>query len=187
MAEKLSRLLRNAVLLAIPLTLAVLAAWCGCERVGRGEPPRRIVERDTVWLPDTILVFVPTTVARKTVRDTVVIAPILPAAADSARIDKDSAAVSLPVVSRHYGDSLYDAWVSGPVDPRLDSLRLYPRNMVVRETVTETHRPSQWGLSLGAGLVAGPGGIGPGVFIGVTYTIPFRSKRKEYNDTIWKR
>lgn len=39
----------------------------------------------------------------------------------------------LPIIQKHYGDSLYDAWVSG-YRPALDSIHVYP--MTVTRTVT---------------------------------------------------
>lgn len=167
MTDKQTRLLRNLVLVA---AAGLSAGWLlgRCSADGGGKPSAESsdtlsVRRDTVTIRDTVAVPYPVPAETRVVRDTVVAAPL---ASDTA----ESAEVALPVVERHYGDSLYEAWVSGPVDPRLDSLRVYPRTMVVTERVTIRDPPPRWGLSVGLGVTATPRGIEPGVFVGVTYT-----------------
>lgn len=179
MTTRQSRLLRNIILAAAAFCAGMACRGCGGrERGADGDGAERVETlRDTVWLTDTINVPVPVPGAERVVRDTVIVAAVVPtdslADADPGP-GPDSAVVSLPVVSRHYGDSLYDAWVSGPVDPRLDSLRVYPQRMEITETVTIARRPSRWGVSFGVGVVAGPGGVEPGVFFGLAYILkPF--------------
>lgn len=82
----------------------------------------------------------------------------------------DSAVVELTVVQRHYADSTYEAWVSGPVDPRLDSIYIYNRSQEV--TVVKQYRPpNRWsvGVTAGAGLTLK--GVQPFVGIGISYAI----------------
>ena len=83
-------------------------------------------------------------------------------------VDSDSVSVVLPVTSKHYADSAYDAWVSGYM-PRLDSIRVYQR------TITNTIHRKQPRLSVG---IVGGYGYGmssrrfePFIGIGVSYRL----------------
>ncbi len=162
--------MRNvAVLLSVACMVSALLYFAPTCLQRHSDRDRVTVVRDTVrdTIRDTVTIAAPSPASMRIVRDTVVIAPV--AAADSGNVD--SAAVTLPVVQNHYTDSAgrYEAWVSGPVDPRLDSLRLFS----LRETVTihERSPPRRWGFSVGAGVTITPKGtIEPGVFVGATYT-----------------
>lgn len=83
--------------------------------------------------------------------------------------DKEGLPVELPTVRRHYADSTYEAWVSGPVDPRLDSLRVYARTTTV--TRREWKPPKRWHIGVTAGYGYGPGGFQPFVGIGISYSL----------------
>lgn len=85
------------------------------------------------------------------------------------RCSNDSALVELPVIQRHYSDSTYEAWVSGPVDPRLDSLNIYGATTVI--TKREWKPPKRWHIGISAGYGYGPNGFQPYVGIGITYSI----------------
>ena len=164
------RMMRNvAVLLSIACVVSALLYFTpSC----RQRPPDRsdtLILRDTVrdTIRDTVTITAPAPVRTRHIRDTVVIAPT--ATEDST--PEASAAVILPIVQKHYSDSAgrYEAWVSGAVDPRLDSLRLYQAKEVV--TIRETIKSKRWGISIGAGVVVTPKGtIEPGLFLGATYT-----------------
>ena len=64
---------------------------------------------------------------------------------DTMYIEKDGGQISLPRQQRHFSQkSLFDAWVSG-YDPKIDSIRIYPKteyrtitNTIEREKI---HRP----------------------------------------------
>ncbi len=65
-------------------------------------------------------------------------------------IVKDSLVyVEVPMEQKHYGDSTYDAWVSG-YRPTLDSLRLYQTTKVV--TVTKTLPPRRFSFGFQGGF-----------------------------------
>lgn len=86
----------------------------------------------------------------------------------------DSATVELPVISRHYVvDSIGEAWVSGPVAPKLDSLRFYlPRYyQTATVTVQQTKPPSRWNISLQAGVGMTPKGVLPYIGIGASFRL----------------
>ncbi|MDE6277855.1 MAG: hypothetical protein K2M06_07080 [Muribaculaceae bacterium] len=122
---------------------------------------------------DTIPYYVP--VARDSIvvryeRATVAQAPEAGSSAGGEpRCSRDSADVLLPVVQRHYGDSTYEAWVSGPIDPRLDSLRVYaPTTIVIQK---ERKPPKRWHIGPTIGYGYTPQGLQPYVGISITYSI----------------
>lgn len=81
----------------------------------------------------------------------------------------DSAVVELEIIQRHYKDSTYEAWVSGPLDPRLDSVNVFARNTVVTKQVWKSSK--RWHVGVTAGYGYGPRGFQPFVGVGVTYSI----------------
>ncbi len=80
----------------------------------------------------------------------------------------DSVHIELPVIQRHYGDSVYEAWVSGPLDPRLDSIRVYERRTV---EVRATAPAKRWHIGATAGYGFSARGFEPYIGIGITYSI----------------
>lgn len=84
----------------------------------------------------------------------------------------DSVAIELPVLQRHYRDSVYEAWVSGPVDPRLDSVYVFPRREYVTiRSVSPQTKPKRWHVGISAGYAATRRGLDPYIGIGVTYSL----------------
>lgn len=84
-------------------------------------------------------------------------------------VGRDSAIVQLPMIQRYYGDSTYEAWVSGPVNPRLDSIRVFARTTTV--TRREWKPPKRWHVGVTAGYGYGPKGLQPYVGVGITYSV----------------
>ena len=166
-SNRKERIMRNvAVLLSIACVVSALLYFAPSCRDRQSERPDPIVLRDTVrdTIRDTVTIIAPPVVRTRHIRDTVVTALI-------GTKESDSATVVLPVIQKHYADSAgrYEAWVSGAVDPRLDSLRLYQAKEVV--TIQETIKPKRWGISIGAGVIVTPkGNIEQGLFLGATYT-----------------
>lgn len=81
----------------------------------------------------------------------------------------DSAIVELPIIQRHYGDSAYEAWVSGPIDPQLDSLRVFARTTVI--TRQEWKPPKRWHIGPTVGYGYTPHGFEPYIGVSLTYSI----------------
>lgn len=81
----------------------------------------------------------------------------------------DSAIVDLPIVQRHYADSTFEAWVSGPIDPRLDSVIVFTPTTII--TKREWKPPKRWHVGVTAGYGYGEKGFLPYVGIGITYSI----------------
>ena len=91
----------------------------------------------------------------------------------------DSVRVEVEMVQRHYRDSLWEAWVSGPIDPRLDSVRVFAQRerVTVREIQAAPcgEKKKRWGVGPMAGVGYGGGMNGGGwgwfVGVGVSYTL----------------
>lgn len=82
----------------------------------------------------------------------------------------DSVDVEVPIISRHYADSSYEAWVSGPVDPRLDSINVFARRELV--TIKQTHVKSRrFNVGIQAGFGFSPHGPEPYIGVGLCYSL----------------
>ncbi len=81
----------------------------------------------------------------------------------------DSVAVMAPIVQKHYRDSNYEAWVSGPIDPQLDSLRVFRPTTIINQKVWKP--PKHWHIGITVGYGYGPKGFQPYFGIGATYSI----------------
>lgn len=117
-----------------------------------------ILERDTIIsVPDTVYRTV--ALGEKTVK--VVIHDTL--------FKTDTVEIALPFVQREYRDSNYNAWVSG-YEPALDSIKVFPRTMTVKEQVTVKERSRRWGIFGGVGIGVSDR-ITPCVGVGIGYRI----------------
>lgn len=81
----------------------------------------------------------------------------------------DSPIVELPIIQRHYADSTYEAWVSGPIDPRLDSLRVFAQTTII--TKREWKPPKKWHIGPTIGYGYTPHGFEPYIGVSITYSI----------------
>lgn len=85
------------------------------------------------------------------------------------RCSNDSAIVELPIIQRHYADSTYEAWISGPIDPRLDSLRVFAPTTII--TKREWKPPKRWHIGPTIGYGYTPQGFQPYIGVSLTYSI----------------
>ena len=85
------------------------------------------------------------------------------------RCSIDSAIVELPIIHRHYADSTYEAWVSGPIDPRLDSLRVFAPTTTI--TKREWRPPKRWHIGPTIGYGYTPQGFQPYIGVSITYSV----------------
>lgn len=81
----------------------------------------------------------------------------------------DSATFELPIIQRHYSDSTYEAWVSGPVDPQLDSLQVNVPTTIITER--EWKPPKRWHIGPTVGYGYTPQGFQPYIGVSITYSI----------------
>lgn len=101
--------------------------------------------------------------------DTIKTMPYGTGAGGEPRYCEDSAIVELPIVQRHYADSTYEAWVSGPIDPRLDSVRVFAPTTII--TKREWKPPKRWHIGITAGYGYCSKGFQPYIGVGITYSI----------------
>ena len=117
-----------------------------------------IVKRDTITsIPDTVYRTV--ALGEKTVK--VVIHDTL--------CKTDTVTVSLPYVQKQYKDSSYSAWISG-YEPSLDSIRVFPKTTIIRESKVVRQKDRRWGVFGGVGIGVSDR-ITPCVGVGIGYRI----------------
>lgn len=104
---------------------------------------------DTLYYFDTLRVYEPVFVASKPIHDSIPIYihdTTLVVRADS---------LYLPKEQKEYADSTYRAWVSG-VSPQLDSIYVFPKHMIITNTVPVPVVKKQrlnFGVQVGVGAV----------------------------------
>lgn len=168
----MSNNIKSYSLIAIGLILAIgLGFMAGQSRVAhRQETCETIttIERDTVWLTDTVLIPEPTEISTEVAGE---IEAVLPIASDST--STDSAKVILPIERKVYGDSTYRAVVEG-FNPSLVSLEIYPPKQIITVTKTQSHliKPKiVIGPSISMGYDPIRGRVSPVVGISVTFPL----------------
>jgi len=143
------------------------------------------VERDTTIIRDTIRLTEPKYIAKTIVRyDTIKVGgdklsqPVTDfdfpkKLSDSTNIDS----VVIPIEQKKYATEDYTAWVSG-YKPALDSIEIFPKNSVVRESVVKenftTENPKRWGIGVQVGYgvqLASVPTYGPYVGVGISYNL----------------
>lgn len=149
---------------AIAFAAVFLAGYMAGERRCRGEVQ---VQTDTLVVVDTVMVREPEFVEREVVRTELV------AVTDTVRV-RDTLYVEVPVESRHYSDSLYEAWVSG-YRASLDSIRVYPvTKYVTTERTVSVKDRRRWGIGVQAGYgipLNGDYRPAPYIGVGVSYSM----------------
>lgn len=117
-----------------------------------------IIERETITaIPDTVYRTV--ALGEKTVK--VVVHDTL--------CKTDTVTISLPFVQKQYKDSSYSAWISG-YEPSLDSIRVFPKTTIIRESKVVRQKDRRWGVFGGVGIGVSDR-ITPCVGVGIGYRI----------------
>lgn len=117
-----------------------------------------IVKRDTITsIPDTVYRTI--ALGEKTVK--VVIHDTL--------FKTDTVEIALPFEQREYRDSNYNAWVSG-YEPSLDSIRVFSKTTIIRESKVVRQKDRRWGVFGGVGIGVSDR-ITPCVGVGIGYRI----------------
>lgn len=117
-----------------------------------------IIERETITaIPDTV--FRTVALGEKTVK--VVVHDTL--------CKRDTVTISLPFVQKQYKDSSYSAWISG-YEPSLDSIRVFPKTTIIRESKVVRQKDRRWGVFGGIGIGVSDR-ITPCVGVGIGYRI----------------
>lgn len=117
-----------------------------------------IVKRDTITaIPDTVYRTV--ALGEKTVKVLV----------HDTLCKTDTVEVALPFVQKQYKDSSYSAWISG-YEPSLDSIRVFPKTTIIRESKVVRQKDRRWGVFGGVGIGVSDR-ITPCVGVGIGYRI----------------
>ena len=160
-----------AVIFASAMVLSWLAGKHSRAMATDGES----VRRDTVTVIDTVVHREPvakdSAVVRYVTRTVPVVTQSYRAPRDTASVkngSSDSATVMLPITQKMYSDTDYRAWVSG-YEPRLDSIKVFPRTVTVRETIYKP--PSRFSIGLQGGYGITPKGLQPYIGVGVNVRI----------------
>ena len=143
--------------------------------IGKGiydQPMHESVTRDTVTRIDTVFQYYPQPVEVERVRTEYKYLTKVVGKTDTlTNIVHDSVLVEVPITSKHYGSTDYDAWVSG-FEPSLDSIKVYQKTEYITETITKTKRkPWGIGLSVGYGYDFKSKTAAPFVGVGISYDI----------------
>ena len=172
------------VCVAVIFASAMVLSWLAGKHSRAMATDGERVLRDTVTVIDTVVHRVPaakdSTVVRYVTRTVPVATQSYRAPRDTAKNDReqmpplyasarsDSATVLLPITQKMYSDTDYRAWVSG-YEPRLDSIKVYPRTVTVRETIYKP--PSRFSIGLQGGYGITPKGLQPYIGVGVNVRI----------------
>ena len=117
-----------------------------------------IIERETITaIPDTV--YREVALGEKTVK--VVVHDTL--------CKTDTVTISLPFVQKQYKDSSYSAWISG-YEPSLDSIRVFSKTTIIRESKVVRQKDRRWGVYGGVGIGVSDR-ITPCVGVGIGYRI----------------
>lgn len=168
MRSNLKYLLLLLAMLTIGIGLGVLLV----KHQEAKQQERVTVRCDTVVRVDTVVIEKPV------VKDSIVtrwVTRYLPAvnteADTSATVaNHDSVNVILPIEQKTYTSDQYTAWVSG-YEPRLDSIALYTKDVVVEKEIYLDKKRRRWGCVVGAGVGTNNKGVSPYVGVTVGYII----------------
>ena len=149
--------------LIVVLFFALIASFLlGRQSAGENASVRIVVVRDTVT--DTVRSIRPVPVKTVIARHDTLLLPVI-------ETRTDSVLVSLPVERKTYSDdSTYTAVVSG-INPYLDSIEVYRRNVYVTRTITHYTKPSRISIGLQGGYGYGRNGFSPYIGIGISYNL----------------
>lgn len=150
---------RNILAFIIGLWLATLI--CRCHHSTENEPPLR----DTIV--DTIKVVKPIAVDSVVTRYkwvNVERVNYIDSVNTISEVVFDTIQVRLPIESKHYSATNYDAWVSG-YEPQLDSIKVYNREVIVKQ------KHSRWSVGVQGGVGMTPKGLQPYIGVGVGYRL----------------
>ena len=133
---------------------------------------RVTVRCDTVVRVDTVVIEKPVLKDSIVTRYVTRYLPAVKAEADTSanEANHDSVNVILPIEQKTYTSDQYTAWVSG-YEPRLDSIALYTKEVVVEKEIYLDKKRRRWGCVVGVGVGTNNTGVSPYVGITVGYIL----------------
>ena len=130
-----------------------------CTNKAATEPPLRDTIVDTIKVVKPIakdsVVTRYKVVTLERVKDTTIVNEV-------SEVVFDTVQVRLPIESKHYSTTNYDAWVSG-YEPTLDSIKVYSREIKPKQ--------SRWSVGLQGGVGITPKGVQPYIGVGIGFRI----------------
>lgn len=149
--------LSNIIAFIVGLWLCLLITRC--TNKAATEPTLRDTIVDTITVVKPIAVDSVITrykvVNVERVKDTTIVNEVSEVVFDTIR-------VRLPIESKHYSTTNYDAWVSG-YEPCLDSIKVYQREVKPKQ--------SRWSIGLQGGVGMTPKGLQPYIGVGIGYRL----------------
>lgn len=151
----------------IPLFAIVLG--CGMLILSVLLPHRQACKNNLVTVSDTIVIRDTITVEKPIVRDSLVVrykrieVPVI--VKDTVL---DTVYVELPITSKYYRSSRYEAWVSG-YQANLDSISVFSETKYIKDMVKT--RKSRWGLGVSVGYGATRTRIEPFIGFSLNYNL----------------
>lgn len=140
---------RNHLFAALAGIICGVLLVVGASRCHRQQIETK-VERDTVIVTDTTVHYYPKPVEVTKVRTEYRWLTRVEHSTDTLT-RTDSVLVEVPIESKHYSSSEYDAWVSG-YEPSLDSIKVYQRTQMITEIRTITLKDNKrFFLDVGGG------------------------------------
>ena len=147
---------RDLMLALVAAVWLIIGCVCGFF-MGKGvydKPIEESATRDTVCVTDTIPHYYPQPVEVNKVRTEYKWLTRVVTETDTLFRENsvtDSVLVAVPITSKHYHSSDYDAYVSG-YEPSLDSIKVYQRTEYITERVTISKPPNKWELDIVGGI-----------------------------------
>ena len=141
---------RDLILALVSAVWLIIGCVCGFF-MGKGVYDKPIIEsvtRDTVCVIDTIPHYYPKPVEVEKLRTEYKWLTRVENTTDTLH---DSVLVEVPITSKHYHGSDYDAYVSG-YESSLDSIKVYQRTEYITERVTISKPPNKWELDIIGGI-----------------------------------
>lgn len=170
MKERLGDILQTVIAALVAAGTALCAYRCHQEPP---EGPETVVETrvDTLVIRDTIRAYKPVPFNVYVV-DTLYVPVPVPGG-------RDTVWAQLPREAKEYRDpdTTYWAVVSG-VEPRLDTIEVYPTTVYIDRVQEVRVEPSPWSVGLQAGYGASKDGLSPYVGVGVQYRLWAPKRRK---------
>ena len=169
MSDDMKSILIDLAIIVVVLLIALPFAVRSCE------PKVEEVQRDTVYVYDTIRITEPVLVKEEVVRYDTIFFPIVDELESNGELSNglsnDSANVIIPITERTYEDSTYRAVVRG-FKPELVSLDLYRKEVYYPITIEKMVKPK---IVVSAGVYGGFGAKGADYGFGISVGVPIWS------------
>lgn len=158
--------MKNIIYVILLFLLGVVVGWF-CNKCSNQQQQVDVSDTITITYYDTIEYYQPIPVDSTIVRyDVKTLKRVINDTSYVYSKVEDSVKVEIPITSKHYSDSTFEAWISG-YEPCLDSIRVY--NKMQKITIKEKQK--KWGIGIQGGIGVTPKSVQPYIGIGVSYNL----------------